>query len=33
LPEHCQPTDGGTLTLYRHVFHPKVSGLCFLGKL
>lgn len=31
LPQACQPTNGGTLALYKHVFHPTVPGLCFLG--
>jgi cation diffusion facilitator CzcD-associated flavoprotein CzcO len=27
----CQPHDRGALTLYKHVFHPRVPGLAFLG--
>jgi len=31
LDATCQPHQGSVLTLYKHVFHPKVSGLAFLG--
>jgi hypothetical protein len=31
LDADCQPVQDNVLSLYKHVFHPKIPGLAFLG--